>query len=105
MELYCLLRNPAVCRKPLSALDAVEIIQGLRSNPHWRVVDVTLGGTVMDQVWKRAAESGFAYRRVFDVRIAATLQHHGVTQFATRNMGDFDGLGFDRVWDPLSNAG
>ena len=102
MELYCLLRNPAICRRPLSGPDAVEVIQGLRTNPHWRVVDVVLGSTVMDRVWERASESDFAYRRFFDVRLAATLQHHGVTQFATRNSRDFGGLGFDRVWDPLS---
>jgi hypothetical protein len=27
---------------------------------------------------------------------------HGVTRFATANMKDFQGLGFDQVWNPLS---
>jgi uncharacterized protein len=101
MELYCLLRNPAVCRSPLSASDAVQVIQGFRSNPHWRIVDVVLGSDIMKQVWPVAAETGFAYRRIFDVRLAMTLRHNGVTELATRNKKDFDGLGFLRVWDPL----
>jgi len=62
---------------------------------------VVLGAGIMSQVWSKAAEAGFAYRRIFDVRLAMTLRHHGVTELATRNKKDFAGLGFTRVWDPL----
>ena len=103
MELYCLLRNPAVCRNPLSASDATQTIQGFRSNPHWRVVDVVLGANIMDPVWLKATETGFAYRRIFDVQLGMTLRHHGVTELATRNKKDFSGLGFQHVWDPLAS--
>jgi toxin-antitoxin system PIN domain toxin len=101
MELYCLLRNPTVCREPLSADVAAGLIQGLRSNPVWRIVDVVPGQGIMDRVWQQAAAPGFACRRLFDARLAAVLKHHGVSEFATRNSRDFQGLGFTRVWDPL----
>ena len=49
-----------------------------------------------------AAKSGFAFRRIIDVRLARTLLHHGVTEFATANVRDFAKLGFERVWNPLA---
>ena len=52
-------------------------------------------------IWREASQDGFAYRKIFDVRLAATLLHHGALDFATRNTKDFAGLGFARVWDPL----
>lgn len=102
MELYCLLRNPVVCKRPLSSHDAVSVIQGLRSNPKWSIVDIVIGSNIMKQVWEHAASRSFAYRRVFDVRLALTLQHNGVTEFATRNKKDFVSLGFERIWDPFT---
>jgi toxin-antitoxin system PIN domain toxin len=102
MELYCLLRNPTVCRRPLSGREAVAAIQGFRSNPRWPVVDVVMGGDIMRQVWDRASRSTFPYRQIFDLRLAATLRHHGVTRFATRNLKDFESLGFEQLWDPFS---
>ena len=38
---------------------------------------------------------------VFDARLALTLRHHGVTEFATRNDSHFTGFGFTRLWNPL----
>lgn len=101
MELYCLLRNPTVCRFPLSAPDAVNVIRTFRSNPGWPVVDVVSDAGIMKRLWAHAAAPEFPYRRLFDVRLAMTLRHHGVTRFATRNLKDFASLGFDEVWDPL----
>ena len=102
VELYCLLRNPTVCRRPLSAAKAVQVIQGFRSNPNWAVVDVVLDSGIMEHTWAHAAKPNFAYRNIFDARLAATLKHHGVSEFATRNQKDFRVFGFSRVWDPLS---
>ena len=102
MELYCLLRNPAVSRPPLGAAEAVSVIRSFRTNPHWRVVDVPGDARLMDKVWAVAAGKEFAFRRIFDVRLALTLRHHGVTEFATSNVRDFAGLGFSRAWDPLA---
>lgn len=101
MELYCLLRNPTVCKPALGAETAVAIITGLRSNPAWRIVDIVPGHGTMEEVWERAAEPAFAYRRLFDARLASVLRHHGVMDFATRNLADFRGSGFSRVWDPF----
>jgi len=56
----------------------------------------------MDRVWTHAAAAGFPYRRLFDARLACVLRHHGVTEFATCNTGDFKDFGFDRVWNPLA---
>jgi len=102
MELYCLLRNPAVCRIPLSSSEATDIIQSFRSNPHWPVVDVATGSNIMDEIWQYTSRPDFAYRDIFDARLAVTLQHHGVTQFATCNEKDFLDFGFQNVWNPLS---
>ncbi|MEI6169322.1 MAG: TA system VapC family ribonuclease toxin [bacterium] len=102
MELYCLLRNPTVCRPPLSSGKAVDIIRGVRANPVWRIVDLMPGHGIMDRVWQHAAGHTFAYRRLFDVRLAMVLKHHGVSEFATRNGADFRECGFTRLWDPLA---
>lgn len=98
VELYILLRNPAVVPQPLGAADAVEVCDRFRRQPRWRLVD---GAPVMDRVWQAAKAADFGRRRIIDVRLALTLQHHGVTDFATRNVGDFADLGFRRVWSPL----
>ena len=101
-ELYTLLRNPTVTPKPLDASGAVAVIQRFRASPAWRIVDVPGEARMMDGVWVAAAARNMAYRRIYDLRLAATLRHHGVTSLATRNLRDFAGLGFTRVWDPLS---
>lgn len=101
IELYVLLRNPVVSRPPLTADDAVATLGAFRSNPCWRIVDVPGDADSMHELWRLAAQPEFAYRRVFDVRLALTLRHHGVTEFATANTRDFADVKFARVWDPL----
>ena len=76
------------------------MIQKFRSNPAWRIVDVPSDRPVMERVWQTASGNGFAYRRIFDIRLAETLLHHGVETFATRNLKDFAGYGFTRIFDP-----
>ena len=98
VELYMLLRNPAVVANPLDAETAASICQAYRRNPAWTVVE---GAPVMESVWQIAAKKGFARRRIMDARIAKTLQFHGVDEFATVNTKDFHDLGFKRVWNPL----
>lgn len=102
LELYTLLRNPKICAAPLSSADAVCAIQSLRHHPVWRLVDYT--EKVADELWRIAAAADFAFRRIYDSRLALTLRHHGVTEFATRNIKDFQGFGFTRVWDPFKAA-
>jgi toxin-antitoxin system PIN domain toxin len=98
LELYTLLRNPRICRKPLTAPHAVETIQTLRRHPTWRVVDYA--PQITESIWTRAAQSP-ARLTIYDTRLALTLRHHNVTDFATRNVKDFQGFGFKKVWDPL----
>lgn len=98
VELYLKLRNPKILAKPMDAARAAKECSAYRENRVWTLVECA---QVMDRVWKMAAAPGFAYRRIVDVRLALTLRHCGVTEFATSNLKDFEGLGFARVWNPL----
>lgn len=100
LELYLLLRNETIISPPLSAAAAVAEVQVLRTHPHWQLVDAA---DVMKNVWPLAAMEGFARRRIVDIRLAKTMQAHGVRDFATTNTKDFEGLGFRRVWNPLQD--
>jgi toxin-antitoxin system PIN domain toxin len=103
VELYVLLRNPAVVASPLSAGMAVETCRGFRSNPFWRVIDYP--GALMEEIWRRAAQPETGRRSIFDARLALTLRHHGVSGFATGNVKHFGDYGFERVWNPLAKLG
>ena len=99
VELYNLLRNPVVMRdRPLTPSKSVKVVQAFRHHPTWRLVETA---PVMEEVWSLAEGRGFPRRRIFDARIALTLQHHGVKEFATVNLKDFRSLGFEKVWNPL----
>lgn len=103
VEFYRLLRLPVLHARPLSAGKAVEVIQTYRRHPRWRIVGFPEGGSAAfhDELWSLAARADFAYRRIFDARLALALRRHGVTEFATANVKDFQGFGFARVWNPL----
>lgn len=102
VELYGLLRNPAVVKRPLDAPAAVAVIERLRSHPQWELVDYP--GGLMNDVWPASAQAGLGRRRIYDTRLAFTLRHHGVAEFATTNVKDFEGFGFTRVWNPLEKT-
>src|SRR5438874_1071614 len=89
VEVYLKLRNPRILRQPMEAAPARAYCEVLRANAHWFLVE---SAPVMAEVWRRAAHSTFAFRRIIDVRLALTLQHHGVKEFATSNLKDFEGL-------------
>ncbi|MEM9479904.1 MAG: type II toxin-antitoxin system VapC family toxin [Verrucomicrobiota bacterium] len=99
-ELYLLIRNPVLVGSEMSPSKAVSVVQRFRENKSWKLVE---NASVMSAVWELAGERGFARRRLFDVRLALTLQAHGVRRFATANVKDFEGMGFDDVWNPLDN--
>ena len=99
VELYLKLRNERIFPRPLTAAQAATVCTTYRSNQAWQLIDCA---PVMDDVWELAAKSGFAFRRIIDVRLARTLLHHGVNEFATANVKDFAKVGFDRVWNPLA---
>ena len=98
VELYVHLRNPVVMADPLSAKAARDLVTS-----YWKIPNVMRieNATVMDDVWALAGGKNFARRRIFDARLALTLRHGGVTHFATSNVKDFQGWGFEKVWNPL----
>ncbi|TDU66063.1 toxin-antitoxin system PIN domain toxin [Prosthecobacter fusiformis] len=99
VELYLKLRNEKIFSRPLSAEKAAAVCQSYRKNRAWLLIE---SAPVMDDVWQQAAGSQFAFRRIIDLRLALTLRHHGVTEFATANEKDFQNLGFSRIWNPLT---
>lgn len=102
LELYCLLRNPAVLVKPLSSSAAVDVCEAFRHHPNWQVIGFPPDSrSFHDQFWPRLRGKDFARRRAFDWRSGLTLIQQGVTEFATVNLKDFQGFGFTRVWNPL----
>lgn len=100
-EFYLLLRNPAVLARPLSAPDAVAVIQSYRGHPRWKVLGFPpTSRELHGELWRLAASPGIARRRIYDTRTALCLRAFGVTEFATANVKDFEGFGFSKVWDP-----
>ncbi len=103
VELYLLVRNPVICRRALGAPEAVAMIRQLSANPAWRPVDYPGPEQALsERLWHLAASPDFPRRRIIDARLALTLRHHGVTEFATSHVKDFEGFGFRRGWDLLS---
>jgi len=98
VELYLLLRNPVILEPALSAPEAAAICQGFRKHRHWQIAE---SADIMEKVWRKAEEEQVARRKIIDLRLAFTLQHHGVTRFATGNVKDFENLGFEKVWNPM----
>jgi uncharacterized protein len=103
VELYGLLRNPAVLKKPLAADAAVAVCQAFRHHPRWLVLGFPPDTRVFhDAFWPLLAGRNLPRRRAYDLRMALSLTRQGVTEFATVNEKDFAGLGFKRVWNPLA---
>ena len=103
LELYGLLRNPAVLTRPHSAVTAAQVCEAFRAHPRWQLVGFPPDSRRFhDQLWPHLREKGFARRRAYDLRTALSLLRNGVTEFATVNVKDFQGIGFARVWNPFS---
>ena len=104
LELYGLLRNPAVLPKPLKASAAVDVCEAFRHHPRWQVVGFPPDSRAFhDDLWTRLRAKDFASRKAYDWRAALTLLRHGVDEFATVNVKDFLGTGFRKVWNPLAD--
>ena len=102
-EFYGLLRNPSVLKHPLPADEAVDVIQTYRTHPRWRLIGFpTESRPLHDTLWQRARTKSFAFRKLYDARSALTMTTQGVTELATVNVKDFEGLGFRKVWNPLA---
>jgi uncharacterized protein len=102
VELYLLVRNPAVLKRPLNPEEATGLIASYRSHPRWMILGWP--GTslrIHDALWKEAGSNDFPRRKIIDLRTAMVLIDQGVREFATANVKDFTDVGFDRVWNPL----
>jgi toxin-antitoxin system PIN domain toxin len=102
LELYMLLRNPAVFARPYTAQESAVYCLELKKNPSWRCIDYD--NSVSKQLWDYATHTKAGYRHIIDARLAFTLQHHGVDRFATVNQKDFKEFGFREVWNPLKSV-
>ena len=103
LELYVLLRNPAVLTKPLSPTAATDVCEAFCQHPRWQVIGFPPDSrNFHDAFWPRLREADFARRRAYDWRAALLLIQQGVTEFATVNEKDFRDCGFKRVWNPLA---
>ena len=102
VELYLVLRSAAIVSRPLGATEAAAVCTRYRNNARWRLVECA---PVMGDVWRHAGSAGFARRKIIDTRLALTLRHHGVTEFATAHTRHFEEFGFLRVWNPAAAAG
>jgi uncharacterized protein len=101
-ELYILLRNPTVMREPLAASTAVDVCEAFRQHPRWQIIGFPPDSRFFhDTLWPRLRTPNFARRGAFDWRMALSLIQQGVTEFATVNEKDFQGFGFENVWNPL----
>jgi len=104
-EFYLLLRNPAVLEHPLDAPAAAAVIASYRKHSRWKTCGFPPRSRELhDKLWIAAASQDFARRRIYDTRTALSLIAFGVTDFATLNLKDFHGLGFNKVWNPLARV-
>lgn len=99
IELYMLLRKPPILKKPLTPPQAANFCDQLRQNPNWQHLDYH--HDVSRKLWKWASATTSGFWRIIDARLALTLEHHGVTHFATANTKEFLEFGFEKVWNPL----
>ncbi len=104
LELYCLLRNPAVLARPLTAAAATDVCGTFREHPRWQIIGFPPDShTFHGMLWPMLREKNFARRRAYDLRAALSMLRQGVTEFATVNVKDFAGVGFAKVWNPLKS--
>ena len=98
-ELYRLLRNPAVLRRPLSAEEAARTIEWYRQQSGWLSCAWEPG--MMQNLlplWKREE---IPPRNSFDLVLAISLAAHGVDTFYTRNTRDFEMLDLFDLRNPF----
>lgn len=97
-ELYRLIRNPSVLDRPLTAMQAYEVVDYYRNKSGW----LTCAYNVT--FWKDMVpylETAVPSSNIFDLRLAVTLKNNMVRNFHTRNVKDFEQLGWFEVIDPI----
>ena len=100
-ELYRLLRNPNVLRRPLTAVQAADLVVWYRNRSGWKQCAWTPPSMrSLDSLWRKER---FPMRRSFDAVLSVTLKTYGVTTLYTRNTRDFVDFGFFELIDPVAH--
>lgn len=74
------------------------------THPRWALLGFDFDSlTRHGQLWPLAADARFGRPRISDARLALAFRHQGVRTFATANVTDFTGFGFDRAWNPVAS--
>jgi predicted nucleic acid-binding protein len=98
-ELYAVLRNPKIWAKPMSGTEALKRIDFFRNSSGF--LRCAYHPDQWESISKALRGKNFPARRLFDVVLAKTLIASGVTHFHTRNVKDFEQLGFRKVINPI----
>ena len=98
-ELYSGLRHPRVFTKPLSAGEAARRVAFLREESGFSFCCHDL--TSWPVIHQALATPSFPRRQTYDLVLAVTLRHNGVTDFYTRNTADFRTAGFATLVNPI----
>jgi predicted nucleic acid-binding protein len=98
-EFYKALRHPKILQKPRSAAQAASHVRFLResSGVSCCAYETFHFSTVISLLEIHS----FPYQRTHDAVLAATLSHHGVKVFYTRNVKDFEGTGIRTIINPI----
>jgi len=97
-EYYRLVRNPAVVEKPLSAKEASQRIRFFRQESGCLHCGYDI--SCWTGIFQTLSAKEFSAGRVFDLVLAVTLKHAGVTTFYTRNIRDFKSFGCFELVNP-----
>ncbi len=98
-ELYRLVRSRSVLQKPLSAIEAANLVAWYRNSSGWGRCgwDTRL----FDRALPYLRDAGRGASSVFDVTIALVLKDAGVTRLYTRNVADFTAFEWLEVVNPI----
>jgi len=100
VEFYNLLRNPAIFARPATAAAAAAPSIPTASIPAGDSWIIRPDARLAEPLWRAAASPSFP-GAASTTPASPSPAHHGVTEFATANVKDFEGFGFTRVWNPL----
>lgn len=100
-ELYKAQRNPRIFEKPRTAAQAAAHLKFLREQ--CGVAHCAYEPALYSSLIRQLERPAFPYQRTHDAVLGATLIHHGVREFYTRNEKDFADCGFARVINPIDD--
>jgi uncharacterized protein len=100
-EYYKAQRNPKIFTKPRSASQASRQLEFLRET--CGMAHCAYETTLFRKILRQLERPAFPYQRTHDAVLGATLVHHGVSVFYTRNTKDFADCGFARVVNPIDS--